>query len=83
MRDLIPHSEQKRDTASFLLEVCICVEELCIRRIQDALFIEMSVFFGLQVIEYVQYLQERVNKHEGSCQGWSAEPTKLMPWVMF
>ncbi|KAL6190200.1 hypothetical protein ACLB2K_036598 [Fragaria x ananassa] len=52
LRDLIPHSEQKRDTASFLLEV----------------------------IEYVQYLQERVNKHEGSCQGWSAEPTKLMPW---
>lgn len=52
LRDLIPHSEQKRDTASFLLEV----------------------------IEYVQYLQERVNKHEGSCQGWSTEPTKLMPW---
>ncbi|KAK9934914.1 hypothetical protein M0R45_022040 [Rubus argutus] len=55
LRDLIPHSEQKRDTASFLLEYSY-------------------------VIEYVQYLQERVNKHEGSCQGWSTEPTKLMPW---
>ncbi|CAB4295435.1 unnamed protein product [Prunus armeniaca] len=52
LRDLIPHSDQKRDTASFLLEV----------------------------IEYVQYLQEKVHKYEGSYQGWSPEPTKLMPW---
>ncbi|KAK9277234.1 hypothetical protein L1049_006773 [Liquidambar formosana] len=52
LRDLIPHSDQKRDTASFLLEV----------------------------IEYVQYLQEKVQKSEGSYQGWSSEPTKLMPW---
>ncbi|XP_057961398.1 transcription factor BIM2 [Malania oleifera] len=52
LRDLIPHSDQKRDTASFLLEV----------------------------IEYVQFLQEKVQKFEGSYQGWSAEPTKLMPW---
>ncbi|XP_052184893.1 transcription factor BIM2 isoform X2 [Diospyros lotus] len=52
LRDLIPHSDQKRDTASFLLEV----------------------------IEYVQYLQEKVQKYEGSYQGWSSEPTKLTPW---
>ncbi|CAK7326422.1 unnamed protein product [Dovyalis caffra] len=52
LRDLIPHSDQKRDTASFLLEV----------------------------IEYVQYLQEKVQKYEGPYQGWSPEPTKLMPW---
>ncbi|KAK6921858.1 Myc-type, basic helix-loop-helix (bHLH) domain [Dillenia turbinata] len=52
LRDLIPHSDQKRDTASFLLEV----------------------------IEYVQYLQEKVQKYEGSYQGWTQEPTKLMPW---
>ncbi|XP_022776684.1 transcription factor BIM2-like [Durio zibethinus] len=52
LRDLIPNTDQKRDTASFLLEV----------------------------IEYVQYLQERVQKYEGSYQGWSSEPTKLMPW---
>ncbi|PQP96901.1 transcription factor BIM2 [Prunus yedoensis var. nudiflora] len=52
LRDLIPHSDQKRDTASFLLEV----------------------------IEYVQYLQGKVQKYEGSYQGWSPEPTKLMPW---
>ncbi|KAI4314046.1 hypothetical protein L6164_026989 [Bauhinia variegata] len=52
LRDLIPHSDQKRDTASFLLEV----------------------------IEYVQYLQEKVQKYEGSYQNWSQEPTKLMPW---
>ncbi|KAF4402721.1 hypothetical protein G4B88_012506 [Cannabis sativa] len=52
LRDLVPHSDQKRDTASFLLEV----------------------------IEYVQFLQEKVHKFEGSYQGWSAEPTKLIPW---
>ncbi|XP_062111302.1 transcription factor BIM2 [Humulus lupulus] len=52
LRDLVPHSDQKRDTASFLLEV----------------------------IEYVQYLQEKVHKFEGSYQGWSSEPTKLIPW---
>lgn len=52
LRDLIPNSDQKRDTASFLLEV----------------------------IDYVQYLQEKVHKYEGSYQGWSSEPTKLMPW---
>ncbi|KAK4373265.1 hypothetical protein RND71_008649 [Anisodus tanguticus] len=52
LRDLIPHTDQKRDTASFLLEV----------------------------IQYVQLLQEKVQKHEGSYQPWSSEPTKLMPW---
>ncbi|XP_051145495.1 transcription factor BIM2-like [Andrographis paniculata] len=52
LRDLIPHSDQKRDTASFLLEV----------------------------IQYVQFLQENVQKYESSCQPWSSEPTKLMPW---
>lgn len=52
LRDLIPHGDQKRDTASFLLEV----------------------------IEYVQLLQEKVQKYEGSYEGWSTEPTKLMPW---
>ncbi|XP_056857153.1 transcription factor BIM2-like [Raphanus sativus] len=52
LREIIPNSEQKRDTASFLLEV----------------------------IDYVQYLQEKVQKYEGSYPGWSQEPTKLTPW---
>ncbi|KAK7275039.1 hypothetical protein RIF29_16145 [Crotalaria pallida] len=52
LRDLIPQCDQKRDTASFLLEV----------------------------IEYVQYLQEKVQKYEGSYPGWNPEPSKLMPW---
>nr|GLL18471.1 transcription factor BIM1 isoform X1 [Ipomoea trifida] len=51
LRDIIPHSDQKRDKASFLLEV----------------------------IEYIQFLQEKVQKHEGSYQSWEHEPTKL-PW---
>lgn len=52
LRELIPHSDQKRDKASFLLEV----------------------------IEYIQYLQEKVHKYEGSYPGWNQEPPKLMPW---
>ncbi|XP_038983491.1 transcription factor BIM2-like isoform X2 [Phoenix dactylifera] len=50
LRDLIPHSDQKRDKASFLLEV----------------------------IEYVKFLQEKVQKYE--YQGWGQENAKLMPW---
>ncbi|KAE8036873.1 hypothetical protein FH972_009506 [Carpinus fangiana] len=52
LRELIPHSDQKRDKASFLLEV----------------------------IEYIQFLQEKVQKYEGSYRGWNHEPEKLMPW---
>ncbi|XP_031285643.1 transcription factor BIM2-like [Pistacia vera] len=52
LRDLIPQNDQKRDKASFLLEV----------------------------IEYIQFLRDKLNMYEGSYQGWSQEPTKLMPW---
>ncbi|KAF5745338.1 hypothetical protein HS088_TW07G00922 [Tripterygium wilfordii] len=51
LRDLISYNDQKRDTASFLLDV----------------------------IHYVQCLQEKVQKYEGSYTGYP-EPTKLMPW---
>ncbi|CAH9078590.1 unnamed protein product [Cuscuta europaea] len=51
LRGIIPHSDQKRDKASFLLEV----------------------------IEYIQFLQEKVQKYEGSYQGWEHEPIKF-PW---
>ncbi|XVE56754.1 hypothetical protein DITRI_Ditri04bG0036300 [Diplodiscus trichospermus] len=51
LRDIIPRSDQKRDKASFLLEV----------------------------IEYIQFLQEKVHKYEGTYQGWSHEPSNLMP----
>ncbi|XP_010257913.1 PREDICTED: transcription factor BIM2 isoform X2 [Nelumbo nucifera] len=52
LRDLIPHSDQKRDKASFLLEV----------------------------IEYIQFLQEKVQKYDAAFPGWNQEPTKLVPW---
>ncbi|KAK4257280.1 hypothetical protein QN277_006888 [Acacia crassicarpa] len=52
LRELIPQSDQKRDKASFLLEV----------------------------IEYIQFLQEKVHKHEGSYQVWNQEKEKLTPW---
>ncbi|KAL3844567.1 hypothetical protein ACJIZ3_001970 [Penstemon smallii] len=51
LRDLIPENDQKRDKASFLLEV----------------------------IQYIQFLQEKLQMYEGSCQGWSPEPAKLTP----
>ncbi|XP_044960014.1 transcription factor BIM2-like isoform X2 [Hordeum vulgare subsp. vulgare] len=55
LRDLVPQSDQKRDKATFLLEV----------------------------IEYVKFLQEKVQKHEACAGGdWSQENTKLMPWVI-
>ncbi|TMW89609.1 transcription factor BIM2 [Solanum lycopersicum] len=52
LRDLIPQNDQKRDRASFMLEV----------------------------IQYIQFLQEKLQMYEGTNQGWSAEPSKLLPW---
>ncbi|EPS71585.1 hypothetical protein M569_03183 [Genlisea aurea] len=36
--------------------------------------------FLLEVIQYIQFLQEKLHVYEGSCQGWSPEPSKLLPW---
>ncbi|KAM3269312.1 hypothetical protein P3S67_030194 [Capsicum chacoense] len=36
--------------------------------------------FFLEVIQYVQYLQEKVQKYEGSNKPLSSVPSKLMPW---
>ncbi|CAN1796256.1 Transcription factor BIM1, partial [Linum perenne] len=52
LREIIPHGDQKRDKASFLLEV----------------------------IEYIQFLHEKVHKYEGPYQGWNLDPEKLAPW---
>ncbi|KAH6803059.1 hypothetical protein C2S51_034505 [Perilla frutescens var. frutescens] len=51
LRNLIPENDQKRDKASFLLEV----------------------------IQYIHFLQEKLQMYEGSCQGWSSESTKCLP----
>ncbi|XP_073065216.1 transcription factor BIM2-like isoform X3 [Primulina eburnea] len=34
----------------------------------------------LEVIQYIQFLQEKLQIYEGTYQGWSPEPTKLAPW---
>ncbi|XP_019194985.1 PREDICTED: transcription factor BIM2 isoform X2 [Ipomoea nil] len=52
LRNLIPEKDNKRDKASFLLEV----------------------------IQYIQSLQGRIQMYEGGCQDWSQEPSELMPW---
>ncbi|XP_057791661.1 transcription factor BIM1 isoform X2 [Salvia miltiorrhiza] len=52
LREIIPNSEQKRDKASFLLEV----------------------------IEYIQFLQEKVNRYDSSYNIWNHEPAKMMQW---
>lgn len=35
----------------------------------------------MKVIEYIQFLQEKLQMYEGSYEGWSQEPAKLLPWV--
>ncbi|VVB09200.1 unnamed protein product [Arabis nemorensis] len=52
LMDIIPQNDQKRDKASFLLEV----------------------------IEYIHFLQEKIQMYEGSHQMWYQAPTKLIPW---
>ncbi|GFP84536.1 transcription factor bim1 [Phtheirospermum japonicum] len=52
LRGIIPNSDQKRDKASFLLEV----------------------------IDYIQFLQEKVNKYETSYDVWNHEPSKIIQW---
>ncbi|XP_042444800.1 transcription factor BIM2-like isoform X2 [Zingiber officinale] len=52
LRGIIPHSDQKRDKASFLLEV----------------------------IEYVRFLQEKVQKYESLNPECGQDDVKLMPW---
>uniref|UniRef100_A0A6N2LVG3 BHLH domain-containing protein n=1 Tax=Salix viminalis TaxID=40686 RepID=A0A6N2LVG3_SALVM len=32
------------------------------------------------VIEYIQFLQDKLQMYEGSYEGWSQEPAKLLPW---
>ncbi|RWW89032.1 hypothetical protein BHE74_00002064 [Ensete ventricosum] len=53
LRELIPHSDQKRDKASFLMEV----------------------------IEYVRFLQEKLQKYESSTPGWNKDNANLIRWV--
>ncbi|TVU05429.1 hypothetical protein EJB05_48592 [Eragrostis curvula] len=52
LREILPQNDQKRDKASFLLEV----------------------------IEYIRFLQEKVQKYEVSQQEWNQENAKVMPW---
>ncbi|XP_071702213.1 transcription factor BIM2-like isoform X2 [Rutidosis leptorrhynchoides] len=53
LRGIIPHGDQKRDKASFLLEV----------------------------IEYIQFLQEKLHKYEDSSQERTNESPKMIPLV--
>ncbi|KAL6656186.1 hypothetical protein ACP70R_007012 [Stipagrostis hirtigluma subsp. patula] len=52
LRELLPHNDQKRDKATFLLEV----------------------------IEYIRFLQEKVQKYEASFPEWNQENAKILPW---
>lgn len=52
LRELLPHNDQKRDKATFLLEV----------------------------IEYIRFLQEKVQKYEASFPEWNQENSKMLPW---
>ncbi|KAK4383338.1 Transcription factor BIM1 [Sesamum angolense] len=52
LREIIPNSDQKRDKASFLLEV----------------------------IDYIQFLQDKVSRYENSYNAWNQDPSKMMQW---
>ncbi|CAD6218841.1 unnamed protein product [Miscanthus lutarioriparius] len=52
LRELLPHNDQKRDKATFLLEV----------------------------IEYIRFLQEKVQKYEATFPEWNQENAKMLPW---
>jgi len=46
------------------------------------LWLTMTLYLNyLQVIEYIQYLQEKVHKYEGPYQVWNQEKEKMTPWV--
>ena len=94
MRDIIPQNDQKRDKASFLLEVCHLImswfyifilainyyySKLHYFLISDAKLTYSHIY--MQVIEYIQFLQEKLNVYEGPYHDWSKEPKKLIPWV--
>ena len=86
LRGLIPHGDQKRDKASFLLEVhnmSKCYDLFSL--INLVVVAETWLFqpFCPQVIEYIQFLQDKVQKYEGPFHGWNNEPPKLMPWVKY
>ncbi|KAF0935995.1 hypothetical protein E2562_037757 [Oryza meyeriana var. granulata] len=53
LREILPHSDQKRDKASFLSEV----------------------------IEYIRFLQEKVQKYEAADPERNHEDSKSMPWA--
>ncbi|XP_047059859.1 transcription factor BIM1-like [Lolium rigidum] len=53
LREILPHNDQKRDKASFLLEV----------------------------IEYIRFLQEKVQKYEVSYPEWNPENANVVPWA--
>ena len=62
--------------------ICYLSSNLPFEKILLEKFVDW-INFLLQVIEYVQYLQEKVQRYEASYEGWSSEPTKLIPWVCF
>lgn len=39
------------------------------------------LYLYMQVIEYIQFLQEKIQIYEQTYEGWNQEPTKLTPWV--
>lgn len=85
LRDLIPQNDQKRDKASFLLEVLRSTFNhlFLVYILMDNSFsckLNQNYFF-FQVIEYIQFLQDKLQIYEKSYEGWSQEPTKLIPWV--
>jgi len=84
LRELLPHNDQKRDKATFLLEVRFqqvsCFIEVIFRSwLTHDSFVPS---FLMQVIEYIRFLQEKVQKYEATFPEWNQENAKMLPWVI-
>ncbi|PWA59498.1 basic helix-loop-helix (bHLH) DNA-binding superfamily protein [Artemisia annua] len=82
LRELIPHGGQKRDKASFLLEV---YHERHVYFVHPKLtyrHIAKPKVLVCQIIEYIQFLQKKVHKFEDSCRGWNNEQPAMTAWVI-
>ncbi|XP_010236004.2 transcription factor BIM2 isoform X2 [Brachypodium distachyon] len=80
LRELLPNCDQKRDKASFLLEVHITSCELAQQSAGYSCKFSPHAIFCLQVIEYIRLLQEKCQKYESAIPEKDPTDSKSMAW---
>jgi hypothetical protein len=81
LRELLPHNDQKRDKATFLSEVTFFNRFLSCRNHISRVTCPFCLSPLLQVIEYIRFLQEKVQKYKTTFPEWNQENAKILPWV--